>query len=449
MQKQIIRPVWPWVVLTLGSTGCADVQARRYQTLAQIALVSTASASASLMRAPLDRAGLISAVLERNPSVASARQAFLAALAEHPQAVALSAPTLEYTLAPASIASSDVRFGQIVRIGQKFPWPGKLAAQGEIALFEAEATKARIRRVQLELGTAAASLFDRAYAIARALEPNVEHEALVTEIQSAAQAQYAAGRAPQQDVLQAEVELSHVLHQRVVLKSQKAVIHAKLNGLLHRAPHLSLSLSLPRATPNFTPPRDAKVLFTEALLRRPELSAARSRVGARTAAIDFAQRRYFPDFGVMATYNSMWAQPEHQWMAGVQLSLPFVQLSARRAGVRQAQARLSSENAARLRLEDEVRVQVETARLKLIEAQHVVHLYRTRLLVAARAQIEAATAGYETGQSGFQALVAAERSFRALELQYEEAIAAASQRRAELAFAVGRMPVLEEQEGES
>ncbi|MBW2508934.1 MAG: TolC family protein, partial [Deltaproteobacteria bacterium] len=59
---------------------------------------------------------------------------------------------------------------------------------------------------------------------------------------------------------------------------------------------------------------------------------------------------------------------------------------------------------------------------------------------AARAQIDAAEFGYETGRTDFQALIDAERSVRTLEIQYEEALAGLGQRIAELERARGALP---------
>lgn len=445
------RPTWPCVAFTIGLVGCAGEQSRRYAALAvDVGPLGSGTSSASealpeidaLMR--LDREVLIRAIIAHNPSIESAKAALRAALAEYPQVTALPDPMLEYELAPLSIGSSDVRFGQVAQLGQRFPWPGKLSLAGEVALAEAEGAKEALSRTRLELAVLGSSLYDAYYAVARSLELNEEHRGLVEEIKAAAAAQYAAARAPQQDVLQAEVELAHVLHRDVVLGARRAVIVARLNGLLHRRPDAPLPPPPALLSPALEPPPPSGALQAEAMERRPELRAIRARIGGRRSAVALAKRRYFPDFGVMASYNSMWGQEAHRWMTGVSFDLPFVQIGARSAGVEQAEARLSESEAALVRMEDDVRVEVESARERLVEAQHVVHLYRTRLLPAVGAQIEAARVGYETGQNSFQALIDAERSLRTLELEYQDALAQVGVRQAELSRAIGEIPGLEE-----
>ena len=186
---------------------------------------------------------------------------------------------------------------------------------------------------------------------------------------------------------------------------------------------------------------NSEVLQEEALRRRPELQATRFRIQARESAVDLAKRQYYPDFGVMTSYNSLWMADDYRWTIGVSLNIPL-QRRARRGAVEQAEAKLRQSQLQESTKVDGIRVEVEQSRQHVLEAQHVLRLYQERRLPAARAQIDAARIGYETGRDSFQALVAAERSLRTLELQYEESVADLGRRRAELQRAIGHLPGL-------
>lgn len=278
---------------------------------------------------PLDKESLVRAVLARNPSLESARFAWQAVVAEQPQATALDDPRVSYSLAPASIKSSVVRFGQVVRVEQRFPWPGTLGLSGEAALSEAQVAKADYEAIRLDLALMASFLFDEYARIVRLLELNGEHRQLTEEIKSAAMAQYEAGRASQQEPLQAEVELSHVLHEEVVLEAELATVVAQLNRLLHRVPQTKLP---PPVRPSFVPidVGDTEALQELAIERRPALSAGQSRVLAQEFEAELAEREFFPDLGVLGEYNSMWRETQHRWMVGVSLIPRF--RSSRDAG---------------------------------------------------------------------------------------------------------------------
>ena len=448
-----------WLVAGAELVGCAHGQRGRYD-----AQRSALDAAEPLMvaedeegwgepvrfdtGAPLQRDVLVRAVLERNPDLEAAREAWRVALAEHPQARSLEDTMTSYSLAPLSIRSDAVRFGQVIRVEQRFPTPGKFRFAGEVALQQAEALRGSYETVRLALALMASTLFDDYYRVTRLLALNDEHRQLIEDIKATAIVQYEAGRAAQQDVLQAEVELAHIVHQRVMLASEQQVIVAQINGLLHQRPELDL----PPPPPTITPP-SLQLPGTEGLQRaavkeRPDLAAARSELRAADSAVELAKRNYSPAVGLMGEYNSMWAQTQHRWMAGVSLNLPL-QIRSRVAAVEQAEANARRVAAELSSKRDEVRVEVNQARERVLEAQHVVHLYQERLLPAARAQIDAAEFGYETGQTDFQALIDAERSVRTLEIQYEEALASLGQRIAELDRARGHLPGISVRDGGS
>jgi len=445
-----------WLIGSTGLAGCTHGQRARYDAL-RSALDDAESRSSPAedpsiepasfaVDRPLAREALVLAVLERNPNVEAARQAWRAALAEHPQARSLEDTMASYSLAPLSVRSDVVRFGQVVRFEQRFPTPGQLRFAGEVALAEAEAMRGSYEAVRLALALMASSLFDEYYRVTRVLMLNDEHRELIEDIKAAALVQYEAGRVAQQDVLQAEVELAHIIHQRVMLESERKVIVAQINGLLHQRPELELPAPPARITPPSIQVLGTEILQQEGLDNRPELHAARSQLQAAESAVDLAKRDYSPAIGLMGEYNSMWAETEHRWMAGVSLNLPL-QIRSRKGAIEEADA-LAGQAAAWLSSKrDEVRVEVDQARQRVLEAQHVVHLYQERLLPAARAQIDAAEFGYETGRTDFQALIDAERSVRTLEIQYEDAIATLGQRTAELDRARGLIPGVEHEGG--
>lgn len=432
----------------ITSTGCASALDEHYRSMQQEwqhaappRRAAFATADALFADQPqLDRAALVRAVLERNPTVEARRQAWRAMLSRYPRERAYDDPMVTYELAPLSL-SGRVPYGQIAEVSQRVPFPGKLRYKGAAALAEADAARDDYEVTRLDLALTACQLFDRYFAIARSLEINAEHTALLADLKKSALAEYVAGRGSQQDPLQAEVEVAHVEHESIVLASDRAVVAAQLNALLHRGPDAPLP----------PPPRDLSVgghgsppaAVDEALRTRPELHAASARIEGERAALGFAHRDYFPDFTFMTSYNSMWMTPEHQWMIGVSLNVP-IQLGRRRAAVDEAEASLARDTADRERLADEVASAVEIARQRLIEASHVVALYHDRLQPLAHDEVAAARAGFTTGRNSFVAVIDAERSLRDIELKLQSAYADYASREAELTRAIGHMPGLKE-----
>ena len=93
-----------------------------------------------------------------------------------------------------------------------------------------------VETLRLQLATVASLLFDDYYVVARAIEINEEHIELLEMFQRIATARYAAGEISQQAPLQAEVEGARLIHRRIALRTERAILVARLNALLHRQP---------------------------------------------------------------------------------------------------------------------------------------------------------------------------------------------------------------------
>lgn len=395
----------------------------------------------------LERVPLVRAVLERNPSLRAARYAWRAALARYPQVTALDDPMLGLGIAPRSIGSDDVDPAPQVQLSQKLPFPGKLRLRGEAALAEAEAMASDHDAVRLHLATMASLLFDDYYLAARSLAINAEHVALLEEFQRIATARYAVGEAAQQDPIQAEVELTHALHRQVVLETTRRIAAEQINALLHRRPETPLPpppprLAIPASDDELGGDAAGPALAARALAERPELAAAAARIEAEASRVDLARREYLPDVTVVGAWNRRMPRKEMQPFVGVELAVPL-QIGRRRAAWEEARARLEQARSRQRALEDEVRLAVHSGHDRLVEARHVVRLFRDRLLPAAEDQIAAARSGFETGRNSFLALIDAERNLRNVELGFEEALANLGRRRAELDRSLGRVPGLD------
>jgi cobalt-zinc-cadmium efflux system outer membrane protein len=385
----------------------------------------------------LDRAALIDAALARNPDVESARQGWRAALAEVDAATALDDPMLTYEVAPLSIAS-DAPFGQRVEVSQKLPWPGKRALAGEAALAEADAARGDYEAMRLETAAMASSLFDDYYLVARSLEVNDHHRELVERMKKSAEAQLTIGRGAEQDSLSAEVELGRLEHEHVMLETERDAVIARMNGLLHRDPDTELPPP-PADLPMPAEPGSVDELEHAAIQNRPQEASARATVRARKASVALARKDYYPDFDVMTSYDSMWDMPEHRWMVGVSIDVPL-QRGKRRAAVEAAEARTAQAEAQVDEVSDTIRVEVTSARRDVMESVHLAKLYDEKILPAARDEVDAALAGYTSGQNDFSAVMSAEKDLRDVELESYQARAELWQRMTALDRAIGRIP---------
>jgi outer membrane protein TolC len=448
-----VRRVAALLLASLAATGCNGGGAHYQRLRDEIALREAAELAPTPEndepfrgQPELEREPLVRAVLQRNPTLRSARAAWRAALARYPQETSLADPMLGVGLGPRSFAASEVRDAWRADLSQELPFPGKLALRGEVALAEADAAGGEFETSRLELARMASLLYDDYYLATRTLAVEEHHVSLLEELERSATARLESGEAMLQDPVQAAAELAHRRHDRIRYATQLRTTTQQLNLLLHRAPELPLppppeDLVAPPLPPDVGADTEPQALVARAVAARPELRAVHARVASGEAALGLAERAYFPDFTVTAGYDAFWQERPLQPSVGLQLNIPL-RRERRAAAVEEAEARLERARSEEQAALAEIRFSVTNALERLREAEHVVLLQESELLPAAREFVEAARIGFETGGGTFQTLIEAERGLRSAELDFEAAKADRSRRVADLVRALGITPGL-------
>jgi cobalt-zinc-cadmium efflux system outer membrane protein len=387
-------------------------------------------------QAELERAALVQEGLRRNPSLQAAAAAWRAARARVAQERSLEDPMLSYEIAPLSISDDHAPLGHTVKIEQRLPVPGTRDLRAEMARAEAAMARGTWAEAELGLAMAASTLYDEWYIAHRAFDINARQIESLQALQKSAEARYATGGASPEDMLRAEMELGELLQEQIMLAARRDMVRAEINGLLRREPQAALPPPPRELAVRQAPPPATETLQEQALQSRPELEATRAERRGRRAAVDLARKSYYPEIGLMASYSTMFEHPSHQYMVGVSLDLPIWR-DRRRAAVDEARASLARATHDQERLESEIRVEIDKARLRLVEAMDIAALYRTRLVPAARDRVAAARAGFESGRGELAMVLEAENNLRTLELRAETALADVARRDAELARMVG------------
>lgn len=387
--------------------------------------------------AELSADALVQEVLARNPSLAQMTAAWQAATARYPQVTSLEDPMLGAYMGPASIGSKEVDFAYRLEVSQKIPFPGKRGLRGQNALAEASAAGNEVDDIRLQLIESAQLAMADYYLVYRALAVNEEGLKLLQELRRSAEQRFRAGQAPQQDILQADVEVGRQRERLLVLERLRRVSIARINTLMHMPPDHPLPPAPKELAPS-APVPDAVVLRAVALSRRPDLQALNNRIAAEQAALALARKEVCPDFEFMAAYDAFW-QPEEKDLRpqiGVKLNLPIYK--ARRYGaIAEAEARLAQRRAELDRQIDQVNFDVQQAFEQVRESEQTVALYQKTILPAANENVKAAQAAYTTAKVPFLTLSEAQRNAVMLRDRYYEAVADQYRRLATLERVIG------------
>jgi outer membrane protein TolC len=342
-------------------------------------------------------------------------------------------------MAPATIDARPLNYAQRVELTQKVPFPGKRQLRGETALAEARAADNEVDDTRLQLIEAAQDAFYEYYLVGRSLSVNAQNLELLREFRRNAETRYRTGQVPQQDILQADVEIGRQQERQLTLERMQEVAVARINTLMHLLPDSPLPPP-PQAVKAEGAVPDVVTLRALALSRRPDLQAQANRIAAEEAALALARKEFFPDAEFMAAYDSFWQGKDDERslrpQIGVRVNLP-VQCERRRAAVAEAQARLAQRQAALDRQTDQVNFEVQQAYEQVRESEKAMRLYQQSILPAAEANVKAAQQAYTTGKIPFLTLIEAQRSQVVMLDRYYEVQANYFRRRAALERAIG------------
>lgn len=350
--------------------------------------------------------GLVDAVLARNPGIKALEAAAQAAEFRIAPAGALDDPSLSYATAPETAGGSR-GLQQQFQFNQPLPWPGKLALREETARWRAAAASEDIDELRLRVAAAAKSLSAEWSYVHRALEINADHQALLQELRRAAETRYAAGRAGQQDALQAEVVRARLAAEAITLERRRREVQARINALLNRPAQADVPPPADLPEPLPVPPLAA--LQQRAAHEHPALARVRARIAEAQAQMDLAKKDFYPDFRVMTGYNDLWDNPDKRWTVGVGINLPFDYGNKRSGTLDAARAELLRQRWQLTDHEAQLLGELEAARAAVEETNALIEVYHNRLLPLAQDNLAAARADYRAGAGSFLNVIDAER----------------------------------------
>lgn len=362
------------------------------------------SAGEEALNAPLTASAFTEAVLAHNASLEAMRQAVVAAVAQVKPAGSLDDPTLSMSAAPRTFGTAG-GLGADVEVSQSFPWWGTLDARRQVARATAEARKQDFGALRLRLAALARGAFADWVFVHRALKINTENLSLLDELRSAARIRYSTGQAPQEDVLQADVERALLEQRRLEWKRELTAAQARMNALLDRVPQSEVPPPAGLPAPSSLP---AEEILAQRALAHPQLEALADEEHAAEVRQRLAEKARFPNFSVSAGYDSMWADPAMRPMVGLSITLPIDQgkyraeVDAAQAEARRAESTLENERAFLL-----AGVSVDYAAVR--EAAQSVALYRDELVPLAQSALDVARAEYGSGRGDFLNVLTAEQ----------------------------------------
>lgn len=347
---------------------------------------------------------LLGELESRNPSLEAAQKTLEAMRQRAPQAGSLADPMvgLSYQSMPSPLPFQGIGKEMMATAGlmvsQQFPARGVRKLRYQIARTEAQAEMGTYQQVWNTLvGELQRAWLDYRYAF-DALELLAENERLLREVLRASEARYSVGEGSQQDLLQAQTQLSLLATQRERLEQGKRVAEARLNTLLARPPFSPLGA--PAEAPRATVPQGIEAVLEELPDTAPQLARAEKMIQARSLGVNLARKSYQPETKVSGAYMNR-AGLDPMWQFSVEFSVPAWFRTKQRPEVAERSFELAAarrEYEAMLQeLGFQVREQYEAART----AERLIQIYDDTAIPQAQLALESSMAGYEAGKTEF------------------------------------------------
>ena len=325
-------------------------------------------------------------------------------------------------------------------IAQKIPWFGKLSLRSQRQALIATRQQWLLEARKLELARHIAASYYELGFNGRGLEINERLTNLVRELLQVAETRYAAGSGLQQDVLEAQVELSNLLDEKIVLERQRSVLEDRLNELLNREQFAPVTPPGRLRFPDLT--FDAKALQALSLERNPRLWGRRAEADQAAVEIDLAKKEYWPDMDYKLAYGQrdkdFTGRDLPDFVTGsVTVNIPLWHKTRQD---RQLEAARKRSEAAAKSFRNLVAVlphQVDSLVSEIRNFQENFRLYDGALVLQAEQWARTSLAAYNVGKVEFDTMIRAQIRVLRFELQGDRYLFTIYQKRAELEEILG------------
>ncbi len=325
-------------------------------------------------------------------------------------------------------------------ISQKVPWFGKLGLREQRMVLIARRQEGVLEAKRLELARKIAITYYELGYVGNGLEINKRLTEMVNQLIRVAETRYASGKGLQQDVLEAQVELSKLLDGKISLEQKRRTLQDRINELLNRETFLPVAPLKDLQIPELR--LEEKVLHEQALRDNPWLRVRQAEVNQAAAETQLAQKDYWPDMDFKVAYGQRDDSPSGQnradfLSASVMVNIPLWQKSRQdkklAATRKNFQAKMNSYQG----LIRSIPFRVDALTTDIRDTRENYRLFSDALMLQAEQWAHASMSAYAVGKVEFNTMVNAKIRVLRYELRAKRYLYNLYEKRAELEEVLG------------
>src|SRR5438132_12716780 len=340
---------------------------------------------------------LIQEAEEKNPQIAASFHTWQASRNVPKQASAL--PETQFSVQQFSVGSprpfagySNSDFAYIAfGASQDSPYPGKRRLRARVAEHEADSMEAQTDSMRRTVVANLKMLYFHLAYIQQTLGVLQRSDALLTQVQEAAEARYRVGQGNQQDVLKAQLQHTKILQEIAHHHQEEGLLEAQIKQLLGR-PQESADIVAETLTVRSLP-YTATELLQRAREQNPDVRSKDAYIRQQETRIELARNNFRPDFSLQYAYEHTASQFRDYYMVTFGIRLP-------NRGRQKAELAEAQENQERARQE----LDAESQRvLSEVQQQYVrARTSEERLKIDSDGLVPQSEATFQSALSGYQ-----------------------------------------------
>ena len=416
-------------------------------------IVSSNSAAEPSIWAPPQLAMLIEEGLGKNQDIQSLASKVKSLKEEVSFAGSLNDPRIGIGLL--NLPTDTFRFDQEamtqkqIFIAQKIPWFGKLSLRSQRAAMMAIRQEAILNAKKLELARQIAWAYYELGFAASGQKINERLIKMLTQLLRVSETRYAAGQGLQQDVFQAQVELSKLLDEQNTLDKKRRVQEDQINSLLNRESFIPVTPPESLKYPNTM--FEEKKLQTLALKMNPWLKVKLAEIDQAGIEVELARKDYWPDMDFKVAYGQRDENEDGQDRANflstsVVMNIPLWQKTRQNKKLGATKLRHKAALQSYQNLVNSLPHKIDALVTNIKNLQKNYKLITEALIVQAEQWARSSLTAYEVGKINFNSTINAQIRLLRFELQSENYLFSLYKKRAELEEFLGA-PLLSQNPG--
>ena len=387
---------------------------------------------------------LVEEALNKNPDVLAAKSKWEVLIERPPQAGSLDDPMLGLGIVNLptdtfSFRREDMTMKE-VSVTQRVPYPGKRPLRTEMARKEAEAALKDYEEAKNKIARDMKVAYYDLFYVNKAIEVTEKNREILKLLNQIAETKYGVGEGIHTDVFKAQVELSKMIDELIMLNQSKRSLKARINTLLHQPAFGPLGDPGEVTFEKFA--ADPDKLLEAAQANRPLLQSLKKMVERNRVGLKIAEKDYYPDFEFKMAYGQRDDGPlgrrADMVTAMVGINIPLWYKTKQERKVAESQKDVLAAKDQLTATTNEIRFMLSDKITEIERAERQIELLKTGIIPLATLSLDSAISSYRVNKVDFITMLDTLVTLFKYEIQYYRLLAEHKKNAAEIEGAVGR-----------